>query len=120
VSSTYKSADAPGQACCACCGHCTELPSGLADFSKAFGQGGAGGYAGDEDSPDDLEDDPDVFDDDDLDDDEDLDPPWISDYSDGPNLDDDALDEPEEGSLADYHDARFAELDAVEKLVLLR
>jgi hypothetical protein len=119
----YKSANAPSQACCSCCGHCAELPSSEAYFAKAFGQGRVGRYAGDEDSPDGFEDDPDdqdVLDDnDDQDDDEDLDPSWISDYVDGPGLDDDeddALDEPDGGSLADYHDERLAELDAVEKL----
>jgi hypothetical protein len=59
------------------------LPSGQANFSKAFGRGEVAGYADGADSPDDSEDDQgDQDDQGDLDDqgDDDLDPPWISDY----------------------------------------
>jgi hypothetical protein len=101
----YKAADAPGVACCSCCGHCEE-PRGFGT-AKSFGPGGMAvdgdvpeylkGYSPDE-GP---EPEPD---------DEDFNEP------DDGEPDEDDLEELSEESLADYHDARLAELDAVEKL----
>jgi hypothetical protein len=121
----YKSAGAPGQACCACCGHCAEPSSSEASFAKAFSGGGAALYAEDDDGdvPEfldgdySLDEDPEP----DLDDDdEDWSEPGEGepdeDELDALDLDDDEVVELEGESLADYHNKRLAEVAAIEKL----
>jgi hypothetical protein len=42
----YKSPDAPGRACCTCCGHCAEPAGAGVKVTKAFGPAGGVDYQG--------------------------------------------------------------------------
>jgi hypothetical protein len=106
----YKSPDAPGVACCVCCGHCTGPGDSGRNFAKAFAPGEAGEYErADEYVPDNAE--------------ENTPLEYLEgDYPPDDDLEDGDLDEPDDGGdfdlggegIADYLDRRLKSLDTIE------